>query len=44
MEKYIEQIANIVANLKYYEWRKIVTAIEKKYSSAQANLQLANSE
>ena len=44
MEKIIEDIADIVSRLKYYEWRKIVTAIEKKYSSKQAKVQLTNSE
>lgn len=44
MDKIIEEISNIVSKLKYYEWRKIAFAIEKKYSSEQVKVQLANAE
>ena len=40
MEEKIKQIAEIVSELKYYEWNKIKTAIDKKYSSAQARVNI----
>lgn len=43
-ERLIEEISNIVSKIKYHDWRKIATAIEKKYSSEQAKVQLTNAE
>lgn len=43
MEEKIKIIANIVSELKYYEWNKIKIAIDKKYSSEQARVQLSAS-
>lgn len=40
MEEKIEEIAKIVSGLKCYEWNAIKVAIDKKFSSEQAKVQL----
>ncbi len=40
MEEKIKQIAELVTDLKYYEWNKIKVAIDKKYSSEQAKVKI----
>lgn len=43
-ENLVEQLSNIVSKIKYHDWKKIVIAVEKKYSSEQAKMQLTNAE
>lgn len=40
MEEKIEEISKIVCGLKCYEWNKIKVAIDKKFSSEQAKIEL----
>jgi hypothetical protein len=40
----LEQIANLVIGLKYYEWCKIRTAIEKRFDSIRVKSVLSDIE
>ncbi len=40
----ISIIAEAVTGLRYYEWSRIKTAIDKKYSSASAKVKLEDTE
>lgn len=40
----ISIIAEAVTGLKYYEWSRIKTAIDRKYSSASAKVKLEDAE
>lgn len=40
----ISIIAGAVTGLKYYEWSRIKTAIDRKYSSASAKVKLEDAE
>lgn len=44
MEKRIALVAEAVSGLKYYEWSRIRTAIDKKFSLASAKVTLEDAE
>lgn len=44
VEKRASIIAEAVTGLKYYEWSRIKIAIDKKFSSASAKVELEDAE
>lgn len=44
VEDKVKAIAELVAGLKFYEWSRIRTAIDKKFSSAANRVELSDAE
>lgn len=44
IEKRVSVIAEAVTGLKYHEWSRIKIAIDKKFSSESAKVELGNAE
>lgn len=44
LEDKIKAMSELVVGLKYYEWSRIKTAIDKKFSSASNKIELSDAE